>query len=227
MGPRKRRDAGQAFPIYIVMVAGLLFLAFAFFAVGQASATRNGAQGAADAAALAAAQDARDDLEVQFLAALREPNGLSDFLENHRYFQAGCGKAQQLASANRSHLHSGDSLRLPCDWDEGFLRDRVTVSVETDYTVGSSVIPSTKTTHGTATATAVIEFRCSPKLNDAPSDDPGSDDEGDGEDKGGRPDLPILTLDCYGQGPLKVDPAHPELWTKLAKTLFAVHLIDD
>ncbi|MFI6862547.1 pilus assembly protein TadG-related protein [Streptomyces sp. NPDC050421] len=223
------RDRGQAFPIYIVMVAGLLFLAFAFFAVGQASATRNGAQGAADAAALAAAQEARKDLALPFLAALREPNGLNDFLANHRYFEAGCWKARQLASANSSHLHSDEPFRRPpCGWDEGFLRDRVTASVETDYTVGSSVIPSTKSTHGKATATAVIEFRCSPKLKDAPSDDPGSDDGGDGDDKGGKPDLPIPTLDCDGQdGGLEVDPAHPELWDDLAKTIFAVHLIDD
>ncbi|MEU1347221.1 pilus assembly protein TadG-related protein [Streptomyces sp. NPDC005795] len=221
-----RSDRGQAFPIYIVMVAGLLFLAFAFFAVGQASATRNGAQGAADAAALAAAQDARDNLGVPFLAALREPNGLNDFLENHRYFDAGCWKAQQLASANRSHLHSGARFRQPCGWDEGFLRDRVTVSVETDYTVGSSVIPSTKTTHGKATATAVIEFRCSPKLEEVPNADPDPDSD-DGDDEGGKPDLPIPTLFCDGQSGIEVDPAHPELWKQLAKNIFAVHLIDD
>lgn len=211
------------------MVAGLLFLAFAFFAVGQASATRNGAQGAADAAALAAAQEARDNLGVPFLAALREPNGLADFLENHRYFEAGCWKARELASANDSHLHSDDPFRRPlCGWDEGFLRDRVTVSVETDYTVGSSVIPSTKTTHGNATATAVIEFRCSTKLKDVPSDDPGSDEGGDGEGKGDKPDLPIPTLFCDGQDDgFEVDPAHPELWKSVAKTIFAVHLIDD
>lgn len=223
-------DRGQAFPIYIVMVAGLLFLAFAFFAVGQASATRNGAQGAADAAALAAAQKAREDLGVPFLAALREPNGLNDFLANHRYFEAGCWKARQLASANSSHLRSDEPFRRPpCGWDEGFLRDRVTVSVETDYTVGSSVIPSTKTTHGKATATAVIEFRCSPRLEDAPSDDTGSDVGDDENGEGGEPDLPIPTLlGCNGQdGGLEVDPAHPELWDDLAKTIFAVHLIND
>lgn len=225
----KRHDAGQAFPIYIVMVAGLLFLAFAFFAVGQASATRNGAQGAADAAALAAAQEARHDLAVPFLAALREPNGLNEFLEHHRYFEAGCWKARQLASANDSHLHSDDPFHRPlCGWDEGFLRDRVTVSVETDYTVGSSVIPSTKTTHGKAAATAVIEFRCSPELKDAPSDDPGSDEGDDGEGQSGKPGLPIPALDCDGQEDgLEVDPAHPELWDDVAKTIFAVHLIDD
>ncbi|MFE9780954.1 pilus assembly protein TadG-related protein [Streptomyces sp. NPDC005775] len=223
------RDRGQAFPIYIVMVAGLLFLAFAFFAVGQASATRNGAQGAADAAALAAAQEARDDLAVPFLAALREPNGLHEFLANHRYFEAGCWKARELAAANRSHLHSDGSFSRPlCGWDEGFVRDRVTVSVETDYTVGSSVIPSTKTTHGKATATAVIEFRCSPKLRDEPSDDTASDVGDDGDDEGGKPDLPIPTLECDGQDRgLEVDPDHPELWEAVAKTIFAVHLIDD
>ncbi|MFE7120718.1 pilus assembly protein TadG-related protein, partial [Streptomyces sp. NPDC057654] len=55
-------DAGQAFPIYITAVVGILFLALAFFAVGQAGAKKNGAQTAADASALAAAQDYRDQL---------------------------------------------------------------------------------------------------------------------------------------------------------------------
>lgn len=228
---RCHSDRGQAFPIYIVMVAGLLFLAFAFFAVGQASATRNGAQGAADAAALAAAQKARDELGVPFLAALRTPDGLNEFLEGHRYFGAGCADAQGLASDNHADLHSDDSFRRPCAWNEGYLQDKVTVSVKTRYTVGSSVIPSTKTTHAEATATAVIEFRCSPKLKDAPSADPGSDDgddEGDRGNKGDKPDLPIPTLECDGQDDgFEIDPAHPELWTELAKTIFAVHLIDD
>lgn len=220
-----RSDRGQAFPIYIVMVAGLLFLAFAFFAVGQASATRNGAQGAADAAALAAAQEARKDLGAPFLAALRTPDGLSDFLSDYRYYQAGCWNARQLASANRSDLFSEDPRQGPCAWDEGFLRDRVTVSVKTQYTVGSSVIPKTKTMHGEATATAVIEFRCAPKLKDPPNAEPGSDE---GKDEGGKPDLPLPTLSCGGQDDgFEVDPAHPELWEDVAKTIFAVHLIDD
>src|SRR4051794_28092055 len=67
MRRRKYHDAGQAFPIYITVVGGLLFLAFAYLAVGQAAATRNGAQTAADAAALAAAQDLRDKLAGQWV----------------------------------------------------------------------------------------------------------------------------------------------------------------
>ncbi|MFI6947285.1 pilus assembly protein TadG-related protein [Streptomyces sp. NPDC050422] len=219
-----RSDRGQAFPIYIVMVAGLLFLAFAFFAVGQASATRNGAQGAADAAALAAAQDARKDLGVPLLAALRTPDGLREFLSDYRYGRAGCGRAQQLAGDNRSDLFSGDSLRDSCSWDEGFLRDRVTARIKTRYTVGDSVIPGTEKRHATAQATAVIEFRCSPKIRDVPDDEPGGDD---GADKGSEASLPIVTLsDCDGQD-VPIDLGDDDPLAGLSKLIFAVHLIDD
>lgn len=219
MTERSRRDAGQAFPIYIVMVAGLLFLAFAFFAVGQASATRNGAQGAADAAALAAAQEARDGLGVQLLPALREPNGLNEFLATHEYFQAGRGEATQLAYDNRSDL-------VDFGWQTGYWQDKVTARVKTHYTVGESVIPGTETTHATATATAVIKFRCSTKVQGLP--DPADDGNGedDGDDKSGTPDLPILTLDCGGVE-VPVDLGEGDLAAGLGKLLFDVQLIDD
>ncbi|MEV7399288.1 pilus assembly protein TadG-related protein [Streptomyces sp. NPDC091267] len=222
---RNNADRGQAFPIYIVMVAGLLFVAFAFFAVGQASATRNGAQGAADAAALAAAQDARDGLGAPFLAALQTPNGLDEFLRDYRYGPAPCYQAQRLAGDNRSDLVGG--YPGGCHWDYGYLQDKVTAEVETRYTVGSSVIPGTATKHATADATAVIEFRCTWKVKDAPSTDPGSDDdEGDKGDEGDKPDLPVLTFDCDGRDGLDIDPTDPQPWAELGKALFAVHLID-
>ncbi|TXS37767.1 pilus assembly protein TadG-related protein [Streptomyces sp. OR43] len=222
MTEHSRRDAGQAFPIYIVMVAGLLFLAFAFFAVGQASATRNGAQGAADAAALAAAQEARDGLGVQLLPVLREPNGLNEFLATHEYFQAGRGKATQLAFDNRSDL-------IDFGWRTGYWQDKVTARIKTHYTVGESVIPGTEKTHATATATAVIKFRCSTKVQGLP--DPADDeDEGDGgndgDDKSGTPDLPILTLDCDGVE-VPLDLGDHDLAAGLGKLLFDVQLIDD
>jgi Flp pilus assembly protein TadG len=44
------------------MTVILLFAALAFFVFARAASVRNGAQSAADAAALAAAQDARDEL---------------------------------------------------------------------------------------------------------------------------------------------------------------------
>lgn len=108
------------------------------------------------------------------------------------------------------------------------MQDRVTVSVRTRYTVGRSVIPKTKTMRGEATATAVIKFQCSPKVKDVPGSEPGPDGADDTRNQGGEPNLPIITLDCDGlRNGLKINPADPEPWKKLAKTIFAVHLIDD
>ncbi|MEV0745382.1 pilus assembly protein TadG-related protein [Streptomyces sp. NPDC050273] len=208
---RNRRDAGQAFPIYIVMVAGLLFLAFAFFAVGQASATRNGAQGAADAAALAAAQEARRGLGPDLLLALREPNGLNEFLAGHQYYEAGRGRAMQLAYDNRSDV-------IDFGWHLGYWQDAVTARVKTKYTVGDSVVPGMEEKHATATATAVIEFRCGPKVRDLPG--------AGGDGAGGEADLPIVTLVCDGQK-VPIDLGDSDPLAGLSELIFAVHLIDD
>lgn len=78
MPPRRYSDAGQAFPIYITVVAGLLFLAFAYLAVGQAAVNRGGAQTAADAAALAAAQDTRDQLAGVWKLDVLDPTKWQD-----------------------------------------------------------------------------------------------------------------------------------------------------
>ncbi|MFG2596877.1 pilus assembly protein TadG-related protein [Streptomyces sp. NPDC048462] len=206
------------------MVTGLLFLAFAFFAVGQAAAARNGAQGAADAAALAAAQQARDDLTVPFLQALREPDGLDDFLGGYQYFGAGESEAVRLASRNRSDL-------TDFYWRQGYWQDRVTAKVRTRYTVGSSVIPSTKNAHATASATAVIEFRCT--LKSAPQvPDPGqgeSSDEDDGDK--GKDDangaLGPFEFRCDGGQDVTIDLTDKSPIPELGKLLFAVHLTDD
>ena len=207
----RRHDQGQAFPIYIVMVAGLLFLAFAFFAVGKASATRNGAQGAADAAALAAAQEARDELGPDFLGALLRPGGLNDFLTGHSISSGvSCGEAQRFAADNRADV-------VGCTWGSGFQRNEVTVKVKTRNTVGDTVIPATEDKHATATATAVIEFRCRWKQSGAP-------DKGkNGKDEASAP----FTFDCDGRNRFDIDPLHPDPWAELGKMLFAVHLIDD
>lgn len=219
MEPRKRSDAGQAFPIYIVMVAGLLFLAFAFFAVGKASATRNGAQGAADAAAIAAAQQARDDLGPAFLGALLLPGGLNDFFGN-RYLDSGepCKQAQYFAAKNGAD-------EIGCTWRSQYLRDQVTVQVKTRKPVGKTVIPTTKTQKATATATAVVEFRCSvPRPDPSTSPDPGQGEDEGKDDEKDTPDPALLK--CDGER-VKIDPTDPDAWSNLGKLLFAVHLIDD
>ncbi|MDF6044538.1 pilus assembly protein TadG-related protein [Streptomyces sp. JH14] len=209
MTAKPRGDAGQAFPIYVVMVAGLLFLAFAFFAVGKASATRNGAQGAADAAALAAAQDARDGLGPPFISALMT-NTLDEFLRDYRFTPYPCVQAQRLASANRADLDALDPKNPGgCNWGYGYLQDKVTASVKTRYTIGDTVIPGTETRHATADATAVIEFRCGYKFKGDPGDP--------------------VNFKCDGRDGFSIDPTDFDQgsWAALSKAIFAVHLVDD
>ncbi|NUQ99513.1 MAG: hypothetical protein HOY79_24160 [Streptomyces sp.] len=196
----KYDDAGQAFPIYITVVAGLLFLAFAYLAVGQAAATRNSAQTAADAAALAAAQDTRDKLAAQWKDVLLDPTKWQDILDGRAAVLDGCPRANQLAEQNDAHVIIGQC--------EGHLWDlSYTVKVETNKTVGDSIVPGTETRHATATAKAVIEPLC-------PFELPGGSARGDV--------LPGLTCkDRYW----KLDPNAPSGLPE-PKDLFDVHLAE-
>lgn len=160
--PRRRRDAGQAFPLYIVAVAGLLFLALAFFAVGQAAATRNGAQTAADAAALAAGQKYRDLLTKSFLDGLRDGSYESnravwkDLLNGRGVLSdEACERASWFAGRNGAYLSGSGSGCTPGSWPTSFA-----VAVKTRNSVGNSVIPATKDAHGEAEAKSVVEPRC-------------------------------------------------------------------
>ncbi|MGX1756585.1 pilus assembly protein TadG-related protein [Streptomyces lydicus] len=162
--PRRRRDAGQAFPAYIVAVAGLLFLALAFFAVGQAATTRNGAQTAADAAALAAGQQYRDLLTKTFFDGLRDGSYESnravwkDLLNGRGVpSDAACERAGWFAGRNGADL-SGTRTGSGCladSWPTSFA-----VAVKTRNPVGNSVIPMTKSAYGEAKAKSVVKPRC-------------------------------------------------------------------
>ncbi|MBC9728353.1 pilus assembly protein TadG-related protein [Streptomyces sp. TRM68367] len=144
-------DAGQVFPIYITVVGGLLFLALAYFAVGQAAANRNGAQTAADAAALAAAQDTRDQLAGKWLEDVLDPTKWQDIFDGNVDVDPGaCDRAARLAAQNEAGMQD-------CD-PEGLLG--YTVTVKTDEPVGDSIIPGTEDKHSEASATAVIEPLC-------------------------------------------------------------------
>ena len=149
--PGRYDDAGQAFPIYITVVGGLLFLAFAYFAVGQAAANRNGAQTAADAAALATAQDRRDQLAGAWVKDVLDPTKWQAIFEGTAEgLSPSCWRAYQLAEQNDARVNNcGPEGPL------GF-----TVEVETNKSVGDSVVPGTAARKSDATATAVIEPRC-------------------------------------------------------------------
>ncbi|WPP34134.1 pilus assembly protein TadG-related protein [Streptomyces sp. CL7] len=195
-------DAGQAFPIYITVVGGLLFLAFAYLAVGQAAANRNGAQTAADAAALAAAQERRDQLSGAWVKNILDHEKWQDIFDGvAEGLTPTCWRAEQLAAGN-------DATVLSCNAD-GLLS--YTVEVRTNKTVGHSIVPGTETKKSRATATAVIEPRCG---FEPPAAEEGADAE----------ELP--TLNCKGGIDWELDPEAPADLLPQPEDLFDVHLAD-
>lgn len=237
-------DSGQAFPIYITAVAGLLFLGLALFAVGQAGATRNGAQTAADAAALAAAQEHRDALRDELLAAIGSGDAWQDILDGIGTGSPyACDEARWFAAEN-------DADVTDCTVSGG-LNPTFHVAVQTRYTVGDSIVPGTESRHAEAEATAEIEPRCvrlPGKPDPTPSPDPrptgddtddgdgdnGNDGEGDGgDDDGGndgddkpeeKPEAPPVEFTCDGEE-WSIDPERPDTLPGVAD-LFSVHLAD-
>ncbi|MEU8573460.1 pilus assembly protein TadG-related protein [Streptomyces asoensis] len=150
-------DAGQVFPIYITVVAGLLFLAFAYFAVGQAAVNRNGAQTAADAAALAAAQETRDELGALWKSAVLDPTRWQQIFDGDVGLQPSCWRAYELAAQNDASVDTcHDGLRT-------------TVEVQANKSAGDSVLPITSTTKAHALATAVIDSLCTFEPPDRPA----------------------------------------------------------
>ncbi|MEU0601083.1 pilus assembly protein TadG-related protein [Streptomyces sp. NPDC006393] len=149
--PRRYGDAGQAFPIYITVVGGLLFLALAYFAVGQATVNRSGAQTAADAAALAAAQERRDQLVAEWTKDVLDPSKWQQIFEGDgQELSSPCWRASELASQNDARM-LGCSPHGPLDF---------TVDVETNKTMGKSVVPITESKRSKAHAEAVITRLC-------------------------------------------------------------------
>ncbi|WP_328300540.1 pilus assembly protein TadG-related protein [Streptomyces sp. NBC_00435] len=203
------RDRGQVFPFYIAMVTCLLFAALAFVVVGMAGATRSGAQGAADAAALAAAREARDNVFVGRDLLTLTPDLWEEILRGDRFDGRGaCAKARDFAVSN--------DATAACDFDIPEFK----VTVTTDDTVGESVIPGSETMHGHATATALIEPSCSLKPAPAPTPSPTPSPGG-----GGTVPDPV-GIECRDGGVITVDPSNPGSLSKLARKLFSVRLVD-
>lgn len=136
------------------MIAGLLFLAIAFFAVSKAAAVRNGGQSAADAAALAAARDDRDRFFEGFVDSLDDGDDWQDWLDLTEPLDAqGCDAASDFAGRNDSSVTSCSPV-LRQD-DPGYA-----ISVETNFDTGDSIIPGAANRTGTAEATAVVQPAC-------------------------------------------------------------------
>ncbi|QEV49803.1 hypothetical protein CP980_12500 [Streptomyces vinaceus] len=187
----------------------MLFAAFAFFVFGQAALTRSNAQGAADAAALAAARDARDHLVPGVDFAKFEPEDWERILRGELLDSTGsCAEASSFAAKNDASATCTPRAR-------GFA-----VEATTNGTVGKSVVPGTGSVHGRAKATAAIEPRCTLDAAPAPAPTPSPTPT-----QGPTPALPV-TFKCKGGKDLVVDPSKPDPWRKIARTLFDVRLVD-
>lgn len=181
------------------MTGILLFVAFAFFAFAQAASARNGAQSAADAAALAAAQDARDELVDGLGASMGDGDDWLDWLVGDKFTGDGAqGAAEALAADNDSSVIGFGPTEV-----NGYPGFRA--KIETNYTVGDSIIPGTESKHAQAEATAIIKPRC----DVAPSADPEK----------------AIEFDCDGSGSFEIDPDDFDLDDLPdASVLFSVHL---
>lgn len=140
--------------LYAAVISGLLFLAFAFFAVAQAATVRNGGQSAADAAALAAAQADRDALFDGFLDAPAGEDAREEWLSGVGALAGdGCDEARYFAGRNRSSV-------LSCEGVSREAGSGYTVRIETRFDTGKTLVPGTSNRTAEATATAVVEPLC-------------------------------------------------------------------
>ncbi len=188
-----------------------MFLAVAYFAVGQAAANRNDAQGAADAAALAAAHDAREQLSDGLLDTLRDPSSWDDLIGGEGFeYGSACAAAQDFAARNNADTTVCDRVYDP---DDGF-----TVTVRNREAVGDTLVPGTESKRSEATATAVLESRCD---LEEPEDNGGGNGGDEGED---RDKPPPLELDCDGRD-WSIDPDDIDLLPD-PDDLFSVRLVD-
>lgn len=194
-----------------------MFLAVAYFAVGQAAANRNDAQGAADAAALAAAHDAREQLSDGLLDTILDPGSWDDVIGGEGFdYGSACAAAQDFAAKNDADTTACDRVYDP---DDGF-----TVTVRNREAVGDTLVPGTESKRSEATATAVLESRCEVQEPDdsGGEGDGGGEDDGDGRDE--DRDKPPLELDCDG-GDWSLDPDDIDLLPD-SDDLFSVRLVD-
>lgn len=194
-------------------IVGLLFLVLVYLAFGQADVTRNGAQTAADAAALAAAKQSRDDLElvdvIDDLDAVFGGQVPADTPD-------GCMRAVDFAARNDAVAGYQDCVPLN-DGRWGF-----TVDVKSRESMGNSVIDGTGSKHATATATAVIEPRCTFMPEESETPEPDEENE-EAEDDKEKPSPGKLRCDAQDW---EIDPQNLDLLPNMAD-LFTVRLAED
>ncbi|MFI1285001.1 pilus assembly protein TadG-related protein [Streptomyces sp. NPDC020858] len=214
MSSRNPNDRGQVFPLYAMVVVGMVFAALVFFVFGQAAVVRSNAQGAADAAALAAAREARDNLLPRLDLATLQPEDWRDVLKGKAFYMEGaCGAAEDFARLNDAQGTCSRSLLS------------FTVEVTTDGTVGDSIVPGTRDMHAKASAVAEVVPRCELGPVPAPSATPSPTPTLTPTPAPTGPPSPgPVVIKCKGGKTIRFDPLNPDPWSTLARRLFDVRL---
>ncbi|SEC70587.1 Putative Flp pilus-assembly TadE/G-like [Streptomyces sp. 2131.1] len=207
-------------------MVGLLFVALVLFAFGEADVRRNGAQSAADAAALAAAKESRTLLEPDLMSHLADPDYFASVFGPS--FPGGpgnaCWKASAFAALNKASVVRCSPL---ADGRWGY-----EVSLKSAKGMSTGTVPGTEGKKAEAQAVAVVEPRCSfapepgstpePESTPDPGSSPGTDEEPDSE----ATVEPVGKVRCDGGQEWTVDPEDVTLMPDMAD-LFSVHLVEN
>lgn len=209
-------DRGQAFPIYAVVVVGVLFAVLAYFTISKAGIVRSSAQGAADSAALAAARDARDNLVSGMDLAALSAEDWDQILRGSR-FEGGPGPCEAATNFAARNDATGSCSRAGL---------RFTVRAKSNAAVGDSVVPGVSGKQGSAVATAEIVPRCRIKSTE-PGGDGGSAPSSTPTPTSTSPPSPPgrIVFGCDKGTEVVYDRARPTSWRSLAAALFNLRLI--
>ncbi|MER5274737.1 pilus assembly protein TadG-related protein [Streptomyces sp. NPDC002809] len=146
-----KSEAGQAAPLYITAVTGLLFLALVFFAFGEADVKRNGAQTAADATALAAAKDSRKFLKLDLMAHVMDRSFYAEVFNSPYVGMDGCAMARTFGARN-------DATDIDCQPVSG-MRWGFEVELKSRKKMSANLVPGTEGKQAEAEAVAVLDNR--------------------------------------------------------------------
>ncbi|MET8553741.1 pilus assembly protein TadG-related protein [Streptomyces sp. NPDC004959] len=188
-------------PLFVWATAAILFVAFAFFAFAQAALGRNGAQSAADAAALAAAQKEREQLTDGFVAALEQDGDWGRWLD-------GLGNdAVDLSPAAARLASSNDATLENLQRVDTAVGPGVHVRVVRKSGLGSNVAVAVQGKRAHAEATAAVKPLCA---------------LGEGEPEDGKVSFVCAKGERYSFDPEELD----EVELPSSSDLFSVQLTD-
>ncbi|MFJ2089653.1 pilus assembly protein TadG-related protein [Streptomyces sp. NPDC087901] len=146
-----KSEEGQAAPLYITAVTGLLFLALVFFAFGEADVKRNGAQTAADATALAAAKDSRKLLKLDLMAHVMDRGFYTEVFNAPYVGMDGCAMASSFGARN-------GATEVDCRPVSG-MRWGYEVELKSRKKMSANLVPGTEGRRAEAEAVAVLDNR--------------------------------------------------------------------